>query len=66
MAINTYVNTTKPPRQGPKIKPANITPKVCKVIGTGTQGTGTGGMSPNTIIIAVNSATKTRSFVFNI
>ncbi|MNI74164.1 hypothetical protein D3C81_1871870 [compost metagenome] len=48
----------------PKKQPANITPKVCVVIGTGIKPRGIGGIIPSTPINAANSAANTISFVF--
>ncbi|MNI90487.1 hypothetical protein D3C73_1480130 [compost metagenome] len=48
----------------PKKQPANITPKVCVVIGTGINPRGIGGIKPNTPINAANNAANTISFVF--
>src|SRR5699024_7088039 len=47
----------------PKNPPANITPNVCAVIGTGINPSGIGGIIPNTPTKAANNAAYTISFV---
>ncbi len=53
----------KAAKRGLNIRPANITPSVCKVRGTGTNGIGNGGIIANTITKAVNSAARTNCCV---
>ncbi|MMZ68668.1 hypothetical protein D1872_313830 [compost metagenome] len=48
----------------PKKQPANMTPSVCAVIGTGMNPSGMGGIKPNTAMNAANNAAYTSSFVF--
>src|SRR5690606_18655673 len=52
------------PRQGPSMEPASITPKVCRVMGTGRKPSGIGGMMPSATIRAAKRGIRTRSRLF--